>query len=69
MSSLRLARLLTILIVATALEGAQSCLAPEAVWRAHSVSDGQISPDGRSIIYVYSWNSVMDDAGYSNCAR
>src|SRR5690348_10801272 len=44
----------------------QNCLTPDAVWSMRSVADPQISADGKSILYVHSWNEVMDDAGYGN---
>ncbi len=55
-----------VLAFATGIYAGQSCLAPEAIWRMRSVSDPQISQDGKSILYVLSWNDQMDDAAYSN---
>ncbi len=62
----QLRRVCTIFLFTLVMEGAQSCLAPDMVWRMRSVSDPQLAPDGKSIVYVESWNDAMDDAGYSN---
>jgi hypothetical protein len=61
-----LGRACLIFFFAMAAESAPNCMAPDAVWRVRSVGDPQISPDGKSILYVYSENDAMDDAGYSN---
>src|SRR5258708_465123 len=66
MVSIVLTCLSAIFISAFALHAAQTCLAPEAIWRAHPVGDPQIAPDGRSVIYMASWNDVMDDLSYGN---
>src|SRR6266571_692876 len=52
-----------------ALEAGQNCLSSEAIWRMRSVADPQVSPDGKSILFVHSWNDLMDDSGYSNVRR
>jgi dipeptidyl aminopeptidase/acylaminoacyl peptidase len=62
----RRGRICALFLLSFALQGAQKCLAPDAIWRVRSVSDPQISPDGKYIVYVESWNDVMDDVGYSH---
>jgi dipeptidyl aminopeptidase/acylaminoacyl peptidase len=48
------------------LHAGPSCLGPELVWNLKSVTDPQISPDGKSVVYVQSWNDPRDDIAYSN---
>ncbi len=66
MGSLALRRICALLLSALAIKAAQTCLAPDTIWRMRSISDPRIAPDGKSVIYVLSWNDVMEDAGYSN---
>src|SRR5689334_22258439 len=66
MSSLRFGLTCSLLLFAISLDAGQSCLAPEAIWRMRSISDAQIAPDGKSVVYVMSWNDEIDDTSYSN---
>ena len=59
-------KLAGILVAAAAARAAQPCLTPESVWDLRSISDAQIDPSGKSIVFVQEWNDKMDDAAYSN---
>ncbi len=59
-------KLAGILVAAAAARAAQPCLTPESVWDLRSISDAQINPSGKSIVFVQEWNDKMDDAAYSN---
>jgi len=58
---------LTLLAVAgaVALIAGQPCLAPDAVFKLRSVSDPQLSPDGRAAAFSYSWIDINTDTSYS----
>lgn len=60
------ALIVSLLLQGFGMQAVQPCLAPDAIWRVHSVGDPQMAPDGRSVIYVASRNDVMDDLSYSN---
>ena len=55
-----------LLICASALHAGEACLSPDSVWKMKSVAAPQLSPDGRSIVYVYSWPDRNTDSYYSN---
>lgn len=54
------------LVLAASCPGADTCVTPESIWNMRSISDPQIHPAGRSIVYVEEWNDPIDDASYGN---
>lgn len=41
-------------------------LTPGAIFDWKTVSDPQISPDGKRVVFMYHWNDIMSDASWSN---
>jgi dipeptidyl aminopeptidase/acylaminoacyl peptidase len=55
-----------ILLASATLFAAKPGLNTETIWEMRSVSDPQITKDGKSIIYVLGWNDKMSDQKLSN---
>ncbi len=66
MCSLVIWRICALLFSTLAIEAAHPCLSPDTIWRMRSISDPHLAPDGKSVLYVASWNDVMDDSSYSS---
>ncbi|MBZ5604219.1 MAG: S9 family peptidase, partial [Acidobacteriia bacterium] len=58
-------RLFTLLIFAGA-AFAKPGLTTDTIWEMRSVTEPQITKDGKSIIYVLGWSDKMVDQRYSN---
>jgi acylaminoacyl-peptidase len=59
-------RFCLILLVASTAFAAKPGLNTETIWEVRSVSDPQITRDGKSIIYVLGWSDKMTDQRLSN---
>lgn len=57
---------ITLILIAAAAFAAKRPLTTDTLWDWRTAADPQISPDGRSVLYVLSWNDKMNDAIYSN---
>ena len=55
-----------ILVTSAALYAAKPGLNTETVWGMRTVTDPQITRDGKSVIYVVGWNDKMVDQRFSN---
>jgi acylaminoacyl-peptidase len=63
MTTKRLVILFALLAVTSA---AKQPLTPDTLWDWRTATEPQISPDGRSVVYVIGWSDRMNDAMYSN---
>ena len=66
MSTTRALALLAAVAGAAAAWAAGKPLTSDTVWDLRTVSDPQITKDGKSVVYVLGWNDRMSDAMHSN---
>jgi dipeptidyl aminopeptidase/acylaminoacyl peptidase len=57
---------LCLLTLAGLAANAKKPITVDTLWDWRTVSDPQISPDGKSVVYVLGWSDRMNDAFYSN---
>jgi len=57
---------ITLLIVSISANAQKSNLEPLDIFKLQHISNPQISPDGRSILYERNFKDIMTDSNYSN---
>ncbi len=58
--------ILSVFLLAAATAGAQQALTPESLWHLKRVSDPQVSPDGKYVLYTVRTYSIPENAGQAD---